>query len=304
MDFQNDAEILRKAMKDAGTDEPTITSITGKRSSNQRQQIREAYVSSFGRDLIEDFEDELSGNFKKTIVAMWLSPVEYDVTELRNAFEGMGTNDDVIIEIIGSRSNKRLSDIKALYEKKYLETLESRIKDESSGDFEKLLISLIQCKRDESNNVNKALAEKEAEELYNAGEGKWGTDDEVFNRIFALRSPAHLYTVNELYLNKRGKSLAEVVEDEFSGNVKVLLTAIITSHIDPADYFAQRIFKAVDGCGTDDALLIRELVCTDEQIIPQVKKAFAKRYGKSLEFVIQEETSGDFKDLLLELIKN
>jgi annexin A7/11 len=304
MNFQTDAETLRTAMKGTGTDEKTISTITIKRNNAQRQQIREAYKSCYGRDLIEDFEDELSGNYKNTIIGMWKSPLEYDVDELRVAFEGAGTDDETVIEIIGSRSNKRLGDIKAFYEKKYFETLESRIKDETSGDFEKLLISLIQCKRDESNHVNKALAEKEADELYKAGEGKWGTDDEVFNRIFALRSPAHLYAINEFYINKYGKSLKDVVESEFSGNVKVLLKAIVHAHIDPADYFAERINKACKGWGTNDKLLIRELITTDEEIMVQVKNAYKKRFGKTLEFEIEEECSGDYKDLLLEIVKN
>ena len=51
-----------------------------------------------------------------------------------------------------------------------------------------IIVSLLQCNRDESNQVNQQEVEKDINDLYEAGEGKWGTDEEVFNRIFAFEN--------------------------------------------------------------------------------------------------------------------
>ena len=51
---QKDAEDLRKAMKGFGTDETALIKICANRTNSQRQQIKAAYVSLYGRDLIAD----------------------------------------------------------------------------------------------------------------------------------------------------------------------------------------------------------------------------------------------------------
>jgi hypothetical protein len=300
--FDADAQAIREAIKGMGTNEATIINITSNRSNSERQAIRQAYKAAFGRDLIEDLDDDLSGNFKKVVVGMYLTPVEFDVTELYEAFKGAGTDEDSVMEIIGSRNNKRLQDIKNLYFTKYSEKLEDRIKDETSGDFRKLLISLLQCQRDETNNANPSEIQKDVDALYNAGEGKWGTDEETFNRIFSLRSSPHLAAVNQLYLQKYGKNLLDIVESEFSGDIKTLLKTILHSHINPIDYFASRIYKACKGWGTNDKILIRSLITTDEAFMGEIKQTYQKKYGMSLESQINDECSGDYKDMLLQLI--
>ena len=299
-----DAQALRTAMKGWGTDEAAVIKITGNRSNAQRLKIREAFKSSLGRDLIADLESELSGDFKNLVIGMWRSPVEFDAIEIYKACKGFGTNEDTLNEILGSRSNFRIQQTKKMYQELYGEDLETRIKGETSGHYEKLLISLLQCKRDETNNVNKVQIEKDVVDLYNSGEAKWGTDEDIFNRVFALRSATHLFHVNNLYQSSYGKNLLQVVDSEFSGNLKVLLKTILHSHINPSDYFAERIYLACKGWGTNDAVLIRTLITIDEAFLSDIKKLYVTKYQMSLEDQIKDETSGDYKDMLLELVKS
>jgi hypothetical protein len=302
--YESAAVALRNAVKGAGTDEDAIIQITSKYNNRERQLIRQAYSASFGRDLIEDLEDDLGGNLKQVIIGMYLNPVEYDAKELYQAFKGAGTDEDSVSEIIGSRNNKRLQDIKTLYKQKYGETLEDRVKNETSGDYRNLLVSLLQSCRDQTNHVDKAEVNKDLEALFAAGEGKMGTDEETFNRIFALRNSTHLASLNQLYHHKHGKSLLDVVESEFGGDEKVLLQTILQSHINCADYFAGRIYKACKGLGTNDKVLIRSLITTDENLLPEIKKIYLKKYGKSLEEEVKGETSGDYEKMLLGLISS
>lgn len=55
-----------------------------------------------------------------------------------------------------------------------------------------------QGNRDESNAVDSAKARDEANQLYQAGEKKWGTDESLFNKVLAIRSyPQLRATFNE-----------------------------------------------------------------------------------------------------------
>jgi hypothetical protein len=301
---ESDAQTLRTAMKGWGTDEGTLIKLTTSRSNAERMKIREAYSSCFGRDLIEDLEGELSGHLKFALVNLWRSPVEFDASEIYRAVKGMGTNEDTLNEILGSRSNYRLSEIKKTYQKMFGEDLEDRIKGETSGHYEKLLISMLQAKRDESSNINTSQVQQDVVDLYNAGENKWGTDESIFNRIFVMRSPTHLYHLNLKYQESYGKDLLTVVDGEFSGNLKALLRTILHAHINPADYFADRIYTACKGWGTNDQNLIRAIITIDEAFLSQVKTIYPTKYKMTLEDQIRGETSGEYQTLLLEVIKN
>ncbi len=300
---ENDAVALREAMKGIGTDEEPIIQITGNRTVDQRQEIREAYKSAYGRCLLEDVDEELSSDFKRVIHSMYLSPVELDVEEIRKAVEGVGTDEYVLTEVLGSRSNSRLTQIKEMYEERYGESLESRIKEECSKDYRNLIVSLLQCNRCEEPEVDDEAVQQDATALHEAGEGSWGTDEETFNRIFALRSPDHLLAVNKAYNEMHGQNLLEVIDEEFSGDIKDLLTTVVHSHIAPADYYKLRIHNACAGWGTDDKQLIRALVTCDEVLLAPIKLLYLESYGKTLREEIESETSGYYQKILLELIK-
>ena len=75
---QADAEALRKAMQGFGTDEAALIKICANRTNQQRQQIKHAYKSLYGRDLIADLKSELHGKFEDAMVALFTEPIEYD----------------------------------------------------------------------------------------------------------------------------------------------------------------------------------------------------------------------------------
>ena len=63
--------------------------------------------------------------------------------------------------------------------------------------------------------------------MWQAGEGKnAGTDDDVFNLVFALRSWAHLKAVFGHYKTLADKDIEQSIENEFSFNAKKAFLAI------------------------------------------------------------------------------
>ncbi len=302
--YQKDAAVLRKAMKGWGTDEAAIIEITANRSNKDRQEILKAYKTAFGRDGLEDLKSELGGDLGKTIKAMYLTPIDYDCKELKRAMKGAGTDEDTLIELIGSRSSSHLKQVKLRYKELFKEELENDVKSDTSGDIRKLLVSLLQCNRSENTQIDTAKLDIEVVELYNAGEGKWGTEESVFNRIFVTRSPAELRYINKKYLEKSGKNLLDILDSEFSGDLLKLYRTVTIALLNPVAYFARRIREACKGCGTNDDLLIRILVTRDEIDLKEIDKYYKENYNMTLKEQVEDECSGDYKKLLVALIKS
>ena len=166
------SEQLYNAMKGAGTDEDTLIKIATTEPLKERLKIKEKYIMVYGRDLIEDLESDLSGNFQKVMVALFTDRFEYDAKQLYQAMKGAGTDEDTLIEIIGTRPGWMLKKIKKAYNNLYNKDLEKDIKDDTSGDFQKLLITLLQCNRSDNKEVDIEKCIQICDELYNAGEKK------------------------------------------------------------------------------------------------------------------------------------
>ena len=205
-----------------------------------------------------------------------------------------------LIEIIGSRTNENLVAIKERYKEIFSKELEEHVMDETSGDLKRLLVSLLQCNRSsDEDEVDEEKCNKDLAELYEAGEGTWGTDESVFNRIFTNRSESELRYINREYAACCGKSLSVVVDSEFGGDIKDLLKTVLHAILNPADYFATRINKACKGLGTNDNDLIRVMISRDEIDMMEIKEIYREKYERSLYEEIADECGGDYKKILL-----
>ena len=302
--YQKDAKVLRTAMSGWGSDEEPIIAITAFRTNADRQQILKEYKTMYGRDALEDLDDELGGDLGKCIQAMYLTHVDYDCKELYKAMKGGGTDEDTLIEILGSRSNSQLKQIKERYQELYKANLEEDVASETSGDVKRLLISTLQCNRGENTNLDINSLNQDLQNLYEAGEGQWGTDESAFNVIFSIRSPAELKYLNNKYAEVAGKSLFSVIDSEFGGDLASLYKTILLAQANPSEYFATRIRKACVGGGTNDNLLIRVLVTRDEIDLKEINQIYKQKYNMTLREQIEDECSGDYKKLLLAMVKS
>ena len=75
-------------------------------------------LTLFVQELAKEIEGDTSGNFCKVLKNLLYSPVEYDCRELRRAIKGLGTDEEALIEILASRSRKRIQEIVNLYEQR------------------------------------------------------------------------------------------------------------------------------------------------------------------------------------------
>ncbi|XP_070771540.1 annexin A11a isoform X5 [Enoplosus armatus] len=296
-----DVEVLRKAMKGFGTDEQAIIDLLGSRSIKQRVPLLRAYKTSYGKDLIKDLHSELSGDFRKLVMAMLKSPAEFDASELHSAIKGAGTDEACLIEILSSRSNAEIKEINRVYKAEYKKSLEDAISGDTSGHFRRLLISLAQGNRDEREAVDISLAKQDAQALYAAGENKLGTDESKFNAILCARSKPHLRAVFLEYQHMCGRDIEKSIGREMSGDLESGMLAVVKCIKNTSAYFAERLYKAMKGAGTKDTTLIRIMVSRSEVDMLDIRQEYVKNYGKSLYTHISGDTSGDYKKLLLKL---
>ncbi|XP_074063847.1 annexin A4 isoform X1 [Macrotis lagotis] len=294
-----DAQKLRKAMKGLGTDEDGIIDVLAFRNVSQRQEIKIAYKSTIGRDLIDDLKSELGGNFEKVILGMMMPTVMYDVSELRRAMKGAGTDEGCLIEILASRNPQEIRRINETYYHQYGRSLEDDIRSDTSFMFQRVLVSLSAAGRDEGNYLNDELAHQDAKDLYEAGEARWGTDEVKFLSILCSRNRNHLLHVFDEYKRVSKKDIEQSIKSETSGSFGDALLAIVKCMRNKSAYFAERLYKSMKGLGTDDDTLIRIMVSRSEIDMLDIREQFKRLYGKSLYSFIKDDTSGDYRKVLL-----
>ncbi|XP_071108151.1 annexin A4-like isoform X2 [Haliotis cracherodii] len=299
---ETDCQKLRKAMKGIGTDEKAIIDILGYRSTDQRQQIKLMYKTCFGRDLLQDLKSELSGHFEDACIALLYTREEYDAYELRRAMRGAGTDEAALIEILCTRNNKQVLAMVAAYKAMYGRKLEQDIISETSGHFKKLLVSMTTGGRMENQPVDQAKAQQDAKALYEAGQKRWGTDENTFNRILAAQSYDQLRAVFDAYSRIVNQDIEKAIISEMSGDLERSMLTIVKVVRNKAAYFADRLYYSMKGAGTDDRTLVRVVVTRAEVDMVQIKEEFAKRFGKTLESFIRDDTSGDYRRILMALV--
>ena len=105
-DAEKAAAALRKAMKGLGTDEKAIIKVLTECNCTQRQEIKKQFKLMYGKELISDLKSELGGNFENLVIAM-MDPLPVFLAKcLRRAMKGVGTDEEVLIEVICPRSNQ------------------------------------------------------------------------------------------------------------------------------------------------------------------------------------------------------
>ena len=192
-----------------------------------------------------------------------MDAVELDCFELKQAVKGLGTDEETLIEILASRSNDRIRAINETYQRSLFESisheyldrcafvlvyskpLEKDVKSDTSGNFRRLLISLLQGKRPETTEVNVEQAKQDAQSLLDAGQAKFGTDESKFNVLLCDRSDPQLRAIFNEFAKSTGKSIEESIKSETSGDIQKGLLAIVRCVRSRPHFFAEQLRKAM-----------------------------------------------------------
>ncbi|KAL2100375.1 hypothetical protein ACEWY4_004769 [Coilia grayii] len=296
-----DAAALRKAIESRGVDKDTILEVVVKRTNSQRQQIKAAYQQETGKPLEDALKAALSSDFEKVVLGLLMTPAQYDAHELKHAMKGFGTCESILIEILSSRSNEEIREIKRIFKEAYHESLEDDIRHDTSGHLKTALLALSKADRCEDVDIVDSVAKSDAKALYEAGEMKWGTETSIFVDIFTSRSEQQLCKIFKYY-GKYGKvSMAEAVEKEHTGDIDDCLTTLVKCAWNKPAYFAEKLHLAMKGFGTNEATLTRILVSRSEVDLKKILLEYKRMYSRTLQEDILKETKGHFEKILLGL---
>uniref|UniRef100_A0A671PE47 Annexin n=1 Tax=Sinocyclocheilus anshuiensis TaxID=1608454 RepID=A0A671PE47_9TELE len=143
---KSDAKALFEAGENrVGTVCSVLIDVLTTRSEAQLCKIFQHYGKYSKQGLAKVLESELHGDLEDCLMALvksaWNKPAFF-AEKLHLAMKGLGTNTDTLTRIIVSRSEIDLLKIIQEYKRMYGKPLQEAILQETSGDYEKILLTL------------------------------------------------------------------------------------------------------------------------------------------------------------------
>eukprot|EP00108_Taenia_solium_P002671 TsM_000538900 transcript=TsM_000538900 gene=TsM_000538900 len=303
-----DAETLYNAMKGLGTDEDTIIDVLSHRSLEQRQTIEKTFKSVYGMDLKDTLHKELSGYFRLAVHYSFYDRAHVNALALYRAMKGLGTDETVLIDVICSCTNKEIEELKEAYNDILKEkrqnlsrrSLEQDVIHDASGDFERVLVAILQGRRREKFDKDDVV--KDCESLYQAGEAKLGTDEATFTKVFVNCPWEEIVGIAAFYLEAVGHDLFTTVEKETSGDYRDALLALLKTALNRKRFYAEVLYRSMKGIGTHDENLVRMIMAHCNTDLAEIKQEFSEMYDISLEDMVRGDTSGDQRKFLLAMM--
>jgi len=302
---KNAAKTLREAMKGFGTNEKKIINVTNSYNHQQRMVIKDAFTQIYKRNLMKDLESELSGKFEGMCMGFWMDPGRYDAMLIEKACKGMGTDEDVLTEVLCTASPTELK----LMQKAWSldKTMIHRIKSETdsgSGNYCTLLVNILEGKRAPQGDVDEEKAKATAEMLNRVITQDSKSEAKAkYVEVFSTESWNQIRAISGIFSDIAKKYTLDGAIKKVLGDgdtAKALLT-INKFASQPYDYFAEKLRKAMKGMGTNDEMLRRTIIRRAEIDLRDIGITFGNRYGdgKTLAKWIKDDLSGDYEKLCL-----
>ncbi|XP_066124101.1 annexin A9 isoform X1 [Saccopteryx bilineata] len=296
-----DVQRLLRAIAGQGVDHTAIVDVLTNRSREQRQLISRAFQERTQQDLLKSLQAALSGNLERIVVALLLPAAHFDAQELRTALKNSGSAEDVVVEILATRTPPQLQECLAVYKHDFQVKAEEDIKSETSGTLQDLLLSLAKGGRESySEIIDYNLAEQDVQAL--KGAAGLGIE-ETWVLILTQRNPEHLVRVFDQYQRCTGHELEHTVRNRFHGDAQMALLSLASVIRNTALYFADKLHQTLQETEPNYQALMRILISRSETDLLSIRAEFKKKFGKSLYSSLQDAVKGDCQLALLALCR-
>ncbi|XP_049628634.1 annexin A10 [Suncus etruscus] len=139
----------------------------------------------------------------------------------------------------------------------------------------------------------------DAQMLEGAFQG-FGCDKDMLIGILTQRCNAQRQMIAEAYQSMYGRDLIGDLKENLSDHFKDVMVGLMYP---PPSYDAHELWHAMKGMGTDENCLIDILASRTNGEIFQMQEAYSMQYNNNLQEDIYSETSGHFRDTLINLVQ-
>jgi Annexin len=144
--MEQDAEKLRSMGEGRiGTNESGIFKLLCTSPPKYLQGVNSKYEQKYGHDLVKTIQREFSGQLETAtlfLLRMKLDPYEQVARMIHDACKGIGTNELLLTSYL-IRYQKLMKEANAAHNRMYKKSVQNLVKFETSGDFEKLLVEVV-----------------------------------------------------------------------------------------------------------------------------------------------------------------
>jgi hypothetical protein len=275
-----------------------ILQITMNTNISNRISISQYYKAAYEKSLFEDIKSKISGDFGYCAAQMFLTPLEFCLHHLKI---GLKKGNECAFEMLTSKTPEELKIIENAYRRSTGNELKDDIKKVFSGSVGNNLLNLFDTPRLSNPKPRKNECEKYANKLIEKDPKNWVDDESLFKEIFIQRSPEELILIARFYLKSTGNNLLDVIEKKIKGKQQMLLKEILYNNIMPHELFAEKIYLAIKGAGTNEEILTRALVSRCELDMPLMREIYQFKYNISMKDDIIGDTSGSYQTLCVSL---
>jgi annexin A7/11 len=262
-----------------------IVELICKLTNEQRQNLKQMYLSSYGTELEKDLKSALSGDAEDLILGLMKTPIDFDAEQIYLSMKGLGTDEDTLSEMIATRPSRRLIRIRERYHELYNETLENDIKGDTSDYYRNILIAMIQGGRSDNPYPN---SQKMKEIVQKLTEDNDSIKDN-FVSYFVNCSYGEICTICREYEKATGKYILDSIKNLFSSDEYNFFSILLNYISDPGKFFAEKIH------GFKDKDLIRIIVSRSEENMDEIRDSYKELYNIELIEDIKNHTKGDFQ---------
>ncbi|XP_033492254.1 annexin A2 [Epinephelus lanceolatus] len=272
-------------------DAVTLVRILTNRTNAQRQVIANTFEEITQKDLAVGLKKALSGDLENLLLELLMPPLQHEAYRLQQAMVGLGSDEETLLEILCTRSGKQLREISAAYRQLYKKDLENELIGETSGDFAKLVVALLN-KEDVACGVRRDI-----EALYASLNGK-KAEAKPWIDILTSRDSDHLKKVLMGLELESGQMVDQTVEKRFSGDFRLGLKVLVQCIENPYAYLAKRL------ADTKTSIMQGIMVSHSEDDLLCIRAAYLKLTGTSLYTALQKQFKGNHLQALLAICRS
>ena len=300
-DLENKSIQFHDALFQKSIDENIIVDILSNTSNEERQIIRSCYKKKYNHPIQNDINSKLINKLKEITIDMFDTPYEYDARELHMALNSFTNDDNTIVEIFASRPKNHLDIVDIAYKNFYKISLREDVQKQGSKEYSQFLLAIMDFERPIDQTISGNDAYETAKELIKNGLKAYGTDVNLFKKVFVEKSREDLILISRAFYELNKKSLYDTIDTDVVGKNRRLLKGLLFAVITPAQWFAKKIYKSIQGFGGDMRTLFRVLISRSEIDMYAIRDYYFMDRNVDIRNDIENDTNGAYGQILVNL---